>query len=85
MLRWFKELCKRVQSLNIAVVALANKLARVSWAILTKREMSTHRHNIDISVFLPTKFAGALIDRGQQSIGVLKNLCGITVNEGRPI
>ena len=38
MLRWFKELCKRVHP-NIAVVALANKLARVSWAILTKGDV----------------------------------------------
>jgi transposase len=38
MLRWFKELCARVHP-NVAVVALANKLARVSWAILTKEEI----------------------------------------------
>lgn len=38
MLRRFKELCNRVHP-NVAVVALANKLARVSWAILTKEEI----------------------------------------------
>jgi transposase len=38
MLRWFKALCLRVHP-NVAVVALANKLARVSWAILTKEEV----------------------------------------------
>jgi transposase len=38
VLRWFKALCARVHR-NVAVVALANKMARISWALLTKEEV----------------------------------------------
>jgi transposase len=37
VLQWFKALCSRVHP-NVAVVALANKMARISWAVLTKEE-----------------------------------------------
>jgi hypothetical protein len=34
---------------------------------------------------MPTKFAGALIDRDNSQSAFSENLCGITVAEGRPI
>jgi transposase len=38
--RWLKGLLARVHR-NVAVVALANKLARISWAVLRRREAFT--------------------------------------------
>jgi hypothetical protein len=35
--RWAKELMRRTHR-NVAVVALANKLARIAWAVLAARE-----------------------------------------------
>lgn len=37
-MRWFNALRGRMHA-NVAVVALANKVARISWALLTREEV----------------------------------------------